>query len=121
MFFDAEGVIIDTESIWDEEQTIFLNQREILYERHNIKHLVSGKSLKESTQVLMDFYGIKDDIEKVVYDREKIFQSLLPDKVSFIDGFKDFFDKVAPYFKVCVATSLAKDSLSLIDKKFRFV
>jgi beta-phosphoglucomutase len=115
--FDAEGVIIDTESIWDEEQTIFLSKRKILYERHNVKHLLSGRSLKESTQILVDFYGIKSDAEKLVYDREKIFQSLLPEKVSFVDGFKDFFDKVAPHFKVCVATSLARNSLSLIDKK----
>jgi beta-phosphoglucomutase len=117
IIFDAEGVVIDTESIWDEEQKIFFNKRGILYERHNIKHLVSGRSLNESTRILMDFHNIEGNLKNLVYEREKVFQSLVSEKVLFIDGFKDFFYEIVPYFKVCIATSLARDTLSLIDKK----
>ncbi|NES22866.1 MAG: hypothetical protein F6K41_29075, partial [Symploca sp. SIO3E6] len=58
IIFDAEGVVLDTEPIWDEEQTVFLSRQGILYERHAVKHMVAGRSLKESTEILMDFYGI---------------------------------------------------------------
>ncbi len=117
IIFDAEGIIFDTESIWDEEQTIFLSKRNILYKRQDIKHLVSGRSLKESTQILINFYKVKGDLEELTHERKKVFQSMLPEKVSFVDGFKEFFYKVKPHFKICVATSLEKDSLSFINKK----
>lgn len=115
--FDAEGVVLDTESIWDEEQAFFLSKQGILYERHLVKHMVAGRSLKESTEILMNFYEITDDLQKSVKERINIFQTILSKNISFIDGFKDFFDKIPQSLQVCIATSLKKDSLCAIDKK----
>jgi beta-phosphoglucomutase-like phosphatase (HAD superfamily) len=44
IIFDAEGVIIDTEKMWDQAQEEFLRRRGIAYERMDIKHTLSGKS-----------------------------------------------------------------------------
>jgi beta-phosphoglucomutase len=115
--FDAEGVVIDTEPIWDEEQTVFLTKRGIPYESHMVKHLVAGRSLKESTEILMAFYGIADDVEKSVNERVNVFQNILSRKVLFVDGFKEFFDKIPQYLQICIATSLRKDSLRVVDRK----
>ncbi|NES22485.1 MAG: HAD family phosphatase [Symploca sp. SIO3E6] len=65
----------------------------------------------------MDFYGITDDIEKSVNERTNVFQNILSKNILYIDGFKEFFDKIPQFLQVCVATSLRKDNLYAIDKK----
>jgi beta-phosphoglucomutase len=117
IIFDAEGIVVDTESIWDKEQTLFLSRRGVVYQPDKVKYLVSGRSLKMSTEILFEIYGFQEKLEDAVNERKTTFQKFLEDEIEFICGFKDFFFKVKPYYKVCIATSLDVDNLTIIDKK----
>ena len=48
IIFDAEGVVLDAEGIWDLEQEEFLRRRGLVYDRARIKHRMTGTSMSEA-------------------------------------------------------------------------
>jgi beta-phosphoglucomutase len=119
IIFDAEGVVVDSEVIWDEEQKIFLNRRGYIYDRDKIKHLVTGQSLRESTATIQKFYGFNESMDNMLVERKAVMCELLESQITFINGFKDFFEQISDSYSVCIATSLDRDILTFIDRKLK--
>ena len=117
IIFDNEGVIADTEPLWDREQEEFLGRRGIMYERKRIKHLLTGLSLVEGVKILKREYNIKGDDELLAEERLAIVKGLLAADVGFVNGFNGFFNTVRNSYKTCVATSMHRELLKIIDKK----
>jgi HAD superfamily hydrolase (TIGR01509 family) len=117
IIFDNEGVIADTESVWDGEQEEFLGRRGITYDRNRTKHLLTGLSLIEGVRILKSEYNIKGDDELLAQERLSIAKGLLTADVDYINGFKKFFNTVRNSYKTCIATSMHRELLSIIDKK----
>jgi beta-phosphoglucomutase len=113
--FDAEGVIIDTETIWDEGQRVFLGRRGIEYDRALVKPMLTGRSLKDGAATLAELYGIPGDPEELARERADIVRDLMPG-VEFIPGFREFFDSVRERYRTCVATAMADDLFELVDR-----
>jgi HAD superfamily hydrolase (TIGR01509 family) len=117
IIFDAEGVVIDTESIWDLGQRIFLRRRGIEYEREKIKHLLTGKSLSEGASVMQRAYGFPGDPADLGRERLEIVKDLLLREVKFIEGFEDFFHGVRSTYKTCIATAMDLELFRLVDRR----
>jgi len=117
IIFDNEGVIADTESVWDKEQEEFLGRRGIKYKRSRTKHLLSGSSLAEGVKILKKEYNIEGDDELLTFERLSIAKGLLEADVNYIKGFMDFYNNVRNRFKICVATSMHEELLNIIDKR----
>jgi beta-phosphoglucomutase len=117
IIFDNEGVIVDTEHIWDREQEEFLGRRGIMYERKRTKHLLTGLSLVEGVKILKREYNIKGDDELLAEERLAIIKGLLAADVGFVNGFNVFFNTVRNSYKTCVATSMRRELIEIIDKK----
>jgi beta-phosphoglucomutase len=99
IIFDAEGVVVDSEPIWDKEQRIFLKRRGCTYERKRIKHLITGKSLYESTFIINQVYKLNGDPYKMAVERKLLISQLLETEVNFISGFQDFFSQVFQHIR----------------------
>ncbi|MEQ9363972.1 MAG: HAD family phosphatase [Leptospirales bacterium] len=122
IIFDAEGVIIDTEALWDESQRVFLERRGIAYDRARTKHLLAGRSLTDGTRILKDAYkeDLAGEIRELAAERRDITASLFAAGVELIPGFADFFERVtAAKFTTCVATSMAPDLFALADRRLK--
>lgn len=117
IIFDNEGVIADTEPVWDREQEEFLGRRGIMYERKRTKHLLTGLSLIEGVKILKREYNIKGDDELLAEERLSIAKGLLAADVDFVNGFNDFFNTVRNSYKTCIATAMHRELLKIIDKK----
>jgi beta-phosphoglucomutase len=117
IIFDNEGVIADTEPVWDREQEEFLGRRGIMYKRKRTKHLLTGLSLIEGVKILKREYNIKGDDELLAEERLAIVKRLLAADVGFVTGFNDFFNTVRNSYKTCVATSMHRELIKIIDKK----
>jgi len=117
IIFDAEGVVIDTESIWDLGQQIFLRRRGIDYDRGKIKHLLTGRSLAEGAAVMQGKYGFPGDPEELGQERLAIVKDLFRRQVKFIPGFEEFFSRVRSSYKTCVATAISKELLDIVDQR----
>ena len=116
IIFDAEGVVIDTETIWDKGQEEFLRRRGFVYDRGRIKPLLTGRTLAEGVKVMQESYGFGGDPDQLAGERADIVRELFATDVGFIEGFEAFFDKVHYSYKTCIATALDQDLLALVDR-----
>jgi beta-phosphoglucomutase len=119
ILFDAEGVVIDTEPLWDQAQEEFLRRRDCRYDRSRLKPLLSGRSLLESTAILQVECGLKGDPAQFAQERLSLVKELLTSNVSFIPGFADFHLRVQSRFKTGLATAMAEELLALADQRLR--
>ena len=115
IIFDAEGVVFDSQTLWDRGQVEFLGRREIRYDRETIKHLLTGRSLIEGARVMQEVYGFPGDPEELANERLAIMKKLLKNNLSFLDGFVSFYHSVKEGYKTCIATSLATELLCIAE------
>lgn len=106
IIFDAEGVVIDTESIWDRGQEEFLGRRGLAYDRERIKPMLTGRSVLEGVIILQREYGFSGDPPALQEERINIVLDLFQHEVKFIEGFCAFFDRITDSYKNCIATAL---------------
>jgi beta-phosphoglucomutase len=117
IIFDADGVVIDTEEIWDREQEEFLRRRGFVYDRPRIKPLMTGTSLLDGAMVLAREYGFPGDPQSLARERLEIVHDLYERDVKFMDGFLEFFDRVRGRNKTCVATAMPREVLEIADRR----
>jgi beta-phosphoglucomutase-like phosphatase (HAD superfamily) len=117
IIFDAEGIVVDTEPVWDKAQERFLRERGAAYDRASVKHLLTGRSSLEATSVLKSFYGLEGDPTALDEERRSLMQEELSRRVSFVSGFEAFFAAVDGRYETCVATAMDGDLLFIVDQK----
>jgi len=116
IIFDAEGIVIDTETIWDKGQAIFLQRRGFVYDRERIKPLLTGRTLAEGVEVMKQAYRFDGDTEALARERADIVRELFIHETAFIEGFLPFYESVRSRYKTCVATAMDQDLLKLVDQ-----
>lgn len=117
IIFDAEGIVVDTEPVWDKAQERFLRERGAVYDRNDVKHLLTGRSSLEATSVLKSFYGLEGDAASLDEGRRALMREELALRVAFVPGFTSFFAAVKDVYETCVATAMDGDLLFIVDKK----
>jgi len=115
IIFDCEGVIVDTETLWDKGQEEFLRRRGFVYDRSRIKHLLTGTSMYDGVRVMQREYGFSGDVEAQAEERIEIVRELFATEVEFIPGFKEFFLRANPVYKTSIATAMPSELLHLVD------
>lgn len=118
ILFDAEGVVIHTENLWDLGQQRILEKRGLRYNREHVKPQLAGLSLDMSTRRLMELYNIRENFSHFMTERMQTMQSLLENRVEFIEGFLDFFHLIKEVgLKYAIATSIPVDLMHPVDRK----
>ncbi|MBN2457566.1 HAD family phosphatase [Candidatus Woesearchaeota archaeon] len=117
IIFDLEGVVIDTERLWDQEISTVLSRRDISYDREKIKHLLSGRSVSEASGMLIEMFGLECAREELTRERIEIMKKLIQDNARLINGFSDFYETIRPKYKTCIATSMDHELLKLTESK----
>jgi len=118
IIFDSEGIVIDTESIWDKSQEEFLKRRGCTYNREKIKPLLTGRTVAEGVEVLKHEYGFTGDTDQLAKERTDIVRDLFSHEVNYIDGFLEFYNSVVSQgYKTCIATAMDKELVDLIDQR----
>lgn len=120
IIFDAEGVIIQTEGLWDQSQREFFGRRGIQYDRTKSKHLLAGRSLIEGVKIIQEMYPIPGDPADLATERRTIMAELLLSNVDFVPGFLDYYRRaVHTGFATCVATSMEPALFDAVDERLR--
>jgi HAD superfamily hydrolase (TIGR01509 family) len=115
IIFDAEGVVFDTEPVWDRAQVEFLRRRGIVYQREKLKPLLTGRSLIEGVWVMQELYGFPGEPEVLAQERRVLVKDFLTTGVNFITGFEDFYQQVAKKYKVCIATAMDRALFRIVE------
>lgn len=119
LIFDAEGVVVDTEPLWDAAQREFLERRGRVYERDQVKHLLAGRSSVDGMRILQQTLDLPGDPEELAAERMRIARAHF-DAVDYVAGFRPFFARVSHDFKTALATAMDPELLQLVDARLGF-
>lgn len=116
LIFDMEGVVIDSERVWDKVQKILLDRRNLIYKRDKIKKILTGKSLSEGISIIKKYYGLQESNDSLLVERNILFKENIQN-ICFMKGFLNFHGKIKKKYKKCIATSMDKELLDIVDKR----
>jgi len=117
IIFDADGVILDSEKLWDKGQEEFLKRRGFEYHRDKLKHLMTSTSPAEGVLVMQKHYGFTGDPDVLARERIEIVRSLFETELAMMEGFFEYFSSIKNTHKTCIATSLDNELLAIADNK----
>jgi beta-phosphoglucomutase-like phosphatase (HAD superfamily) len=115
--FDGEGVVIDSEPIWDHSQREFLRRRGIAYDRETVKPLLAGRSLESGAALLQQKFGFPGDPTVLGRERMEIVRQAFESEIEFVPGFAEFYEHVSSHFKTCMATVMSSELLDIVTRK----
>jgi beta-phosphoglucomutase len=118
IIFDADGVILDSENLWDTGQVEFLARYGKVYDRAKTKHLLTGRSLSEGSKIMMQQYDFTGNPEALGEERYEIMIKFY-DHIAYMPGFLDFYNKLKGSYKTAVATSSNLKLFGIANEKLK--
>ena len=119
ILFDADGVVIDSEKIWDSAQATFSRRHGIPYEREKTKPLMAGRSQAEAIEILRKQYGLVGDTRSLANERMELVKREFAKGVEFVPGFLEFFQQICADYQTCIATSMPEELLVVVDARLK--
>ncbi len=120
ILFDAEGVVIDTEPLWDKSQELLMEGLGLSYDRELLKPKLAGQTILEGVQTMKEIYNLQEDKRLLAKTREVLIHRLFENDICWIDGFLAFFEQVKiKKLRYCIATSMQKDLMIKINAKLK--
>jgi beta-phosphoglucomutase len=118
VIFDCDGVVLDSETIWDRCETAFLARRGLAFDAARTKPLITGLGQRNGVLLLQEQYGIPGDPDALVAERLAIIQEMFAREVRYTEGFADFFEsRIRGRFATCIATSMPQELFAVADEK----
>jgi beta-phosphoglucomutase-like phosphatase (HAD superfamily) len=118
ILFDCDGVVLDSETIWDHCETEFLRRRGIAFDIARTKPLITGLGQRAGVLLLQEQYGIAGDPDALVRERLEIIRELFEKEVRFTEGFPEFYEeKVRGRYATCIATSMPEELFAVADRR----
>ena len=122
IIFDAEGVVVDTEALWDKSQDVLLGKRGLLYDREYLKPKMAGQTLLEGAQLMVDHYKLDEDAGNVACEREVLIHDLFENDINFIDGFLQFINSLKnTELQISIATAMNKSLMEKVEMKLELM
>ncbi|NJN26434.1 MAG: HAD family phosphatase [Cyclobacteriaceae bacterium] len=120
IIFDAEGVVVDTEALWDKSQDLLLGKRKLHYDRAYLKPRMAGQTLLEGAQLMVEYYQLAEDPLLIEMERSLLIHDLFASEIAFIAGFDAFIGKMATSpMKKGIATAMKKSLMVLVEQRLQ--
>jgi beta-phosphoglucomutase len=118
ILFDCDGVVLDSETVWDRCESEFLGRRGIAFDAARTKPLITGLGQRAGVLLLQEQYGVAGDPDALVRERLEIIRGLFEREVRFTPGFPEFYEeKVRGRYATCIATSMPEELFAVADRK----
>ncbi|HEY3571254.1 MAG TPA: HAD family phosphatase [Thermoanaerobaculia bacterium] len=118
ILFDCDGVVLDSETVWDRCEMEFLRRRGIAFDLARTKPLITGLGQRAGVLLLQEQYGVEGDPDVLVAERLEIIRGLFEREVRFTAGFPEFFEeRVRGRYATCIATSMPEELFAVADRK----
>jgi HAD superfamily hydrolase (TIGR01509 family) len=102
--FDLDGVLIQSEEVWDEVRAQFTRERGGRYDEE-IQRAMMGMSSTEWSRYLHDNAGIPDEPEEINAEVVRRMLGAYETELPLIDGAQDAVRRLAGEFRLAVASS----------------
>ena len=118
LIFDMDGVVIDSEILFDNADTEFFRRHGAVYNREEVALLLTGMHLREGTALLKEKYNFQNDVDDLTAERQSMLEQEYLTHLRYITGFENFHARVvATGLKTCIATSSNDHLLGLARKR----
>jgi len=118
IIFDAEGVVVDTEILWDKSQDVLLGRRGLEYDRDYLKPRMAGQTLLQGAQLMVDYYNLDEKPSHIEHERKELIHDLFENEIHFIDGFEPFIKSLnGSQLKKSIATAMNKSLMVKVERK----
>jgi len=123
VIFDAEGIIINTEPVWDKAQEVLFQEVGLVYDRETVKPLLAGKNLLEGSKALIKLYPAfaeRFTQASLAERRFELIRDSFKMNIGFIKGFKAFYTNLKKHkVKTAVGTAMRRDLFDLVDQELK--
>ena len=118
LIFDMDGVIIDSEPLWEKAERILLNRKGIEYD-HNYRDKIMGLNQDDSARVLKETFNLKEPIETIISERIDILLRIYEEYLELVPGFLKLLKKLTHHnFLLALASSSPKIVIDYVLNKF---
>ncbi|MCK5740390.1 HAD family phosphatase [bacterium] len=118
ILFDMDGVIVNSERLWDKSTEILLTRYQRTYEREKSKPLCTGKSLPDAVDTLINYYQLPGEPVALTREFKTITMQLFHGELDFHPGFCEFLTAVKQRNIPCaIATSSDSELLEIVQQK----
>lgn len=115
IIFDAEGVVVNTESLWDKSQELLLSRRGLAYDRDYLKPKMAGQTLLEGARLMVDYYDLDEVPTDLEGERKVLIHTLFEQEIALVDGFSSFIKEInQTKLKKSIATAMPKSLMRMV-------
>ncbi len=120
VIFDMDGTIVDTERIWQKTDQVLIERRGIAYSpllKEELHRRTRGLGTRKYCSIIKEILGLPEPVDQLARESTAIALSLYRDGIAFIDGFKDFYEKLArlQVYKA-IATNADDSTIQITDE-----
>lgn len=122
VIFDMDGVIIDSEPLWEKSESVLLKQKGFGSNesyRKEYRKKIMGLSQRDSVQLLKETFGLRESPEEILHARLKILLEFYERELELIDGIPELLQSLE---QRRIETALASGSpmkvIEFVLKKF---
>jgi HAD superfamily hydrolase (TIGR01509 family) len=114
--FDLDGVLIQSEEVWDSVRERFTRERGGRYDAE-IQRAMMGMSSTEWSRYLHDTAGVPDEPEEINAEVVRRMLSAYEEELPLIDGARDAVRRLAAEFTLAVASSSNRPLIDAVLRK----
>ncbi len=116
IIFDADGVVIDTEPLYDKADIEFFSRFGVKDGLGKYRHFLTGRSLEDGIAYMQKIYGFPGVVAELTDERVGIIKKHYS-QVTFVPEFLNFFNTVKEKYKVAIATSSNVELFAIADSE----
>jgi len=105
VIFDMDGVMIDSEPLWEKTERILLARRDIEYSP-TYRDQIVGLNQNDSGKLLIDTFELKETVEDIISERVEILTAIYEEELEVVLDLIPLLDNLRDNkFKLAVASS----------------
>ncbi|MGI9533569.1 MAG: HAD family hydrolase [Thermodesulfobacteriota bacterium] len=118
IIFDMDGVIINSEPLWEKSEKILMNNFGLAY-NSDYRDKILGLNQTDSACLLRDTFNINKTVNEIIDERLKILLRLYEDELTLINGIEKLIsDSLKKRLKVGLASSSPMRIIEFVLNKF---
>ena len=118
VIFDMDGVMIDSEHLWEKTERILLARRDIEY-TPTYRDQIVGLNQNDSGKLLVDTFNLKEDVQDIINERVEILTGIYEEELELVAELLPLLNQLQEHnFRLAVASSSPMRVIDLVLNMF---
>ena len=105
VIFDMDGVMIDSEPLWEKTERILLARRDIEY-TPTYRDQIVGLNQNDSGKLLVDIFNLKEDVQDIINERVEILTGIYEEELELVSELLPLINQLKEHnYHLAVASS----------------